>query len=169
MFDALTSVRSYKAAMSHETAIGSCAAILGTAFDPAVFAKFEAVVRDGTTPIQAPDFARHARDSEVRHPALELATTDRITGLPMRDSMLRIMAQELADRQTTNGTLSLLAVQLDEQSPEWREMVEGHRLRALRAIARELRNATRTTDFVASTGQHQFMALLPGSSRSRPG
>jgi diguanylate cyclase (GGDEF)-like protein/putative nucleotidyltransferase with HDIG domain len=166
VYDALTSVRSYKAAMSHETAMGIMRRDSGTAFDPEVFAKFEEVVRDGTTPIQALDFAQiAARDPEVRHLTLESASDDPITGLPTRESMERITAQELADRHATNGSVSLLALRIDQLRPEWREMKRSSRRRVLRAIARELRNATRTTDFIAATGDDQFMALLPGSSR----
>lgn len=34
----------------------------------------------------------------------------------------------------------------------------------LRGVARQLRNATRGTDFVARSNDHQFMALLAGST-----
>jgi GGDEF domain-containing protein len=44
-------------------------------------------------------------------------------------------------------------------------MSKASRRRVLRSVARELRTATRTTDFLATTGKRQFMALLPGSSR----
>jgi diguanylate cyclase (GGDEF)-like protein/putative nucleotidyltransferase with HDIG domain len=165
VYDALTSVRSYKVAMSHETALGIMRRDSGTAFDPEVFAKFEEVVRDGTPVIEAPESARAAVREDIRRPSLELATAHPITGLPMRDSMERITSQELADRHTTNGTVSLFVLEIDDHAPEWQRMSQPHQRRVLRAIARELRNATRTTDFVASTGDHQFMALLPGSSR----
>jgi GGDEF domain-containing protein len=39
--------------------------------------------------------------------------------------------------------------------------------RTVRWIARVLRAATRTSDFVARTGDDQFMALLPNSSESQ--
>jgi diguanylate cyclase (GGDEF)-like protein/putative nucleotidyltransferase with HDIG domain len=165
VYDALTSLRSYKAAMSHETAMGIMRRDSGTAFDPGVFAKFEEIVRDGTTPVATLDFAQIvARDEGERRMSLE-SSTDPVTGLPLRDSMLRIMAQELADRHTTNGNVALVAFQVDRETPAWQAMSKTSRRRVLRSVARELRTATRTTDFLATTGKRQFMALLPGSSR----
>jgi putative nucleotidyltransferase with HDIG domain/diguanylate cyclase (GGDEF)-like protein len=166
VYDALTSVRSYKAAMSHETAMGIMRRDSGTAFDPDVFAKFEEIVRDGSAPTEAPELVRILDpNAEIRHPYLELAITHPITGLPTRDSLHRIASQELADRHTTNGMVSVFALEIDAGQPEWERMSETQRRRVLKAVARELRHATRTTDFLASTGDYQFMALLPGSSR----
>jgi diguanylate cyclase (GGDEF)-like protein len=78
--------------------------------------------------------------------------------------MERITTQALADRQTTRSSVSLLVVEIDTRSDAWRRRTEGQRHRVLRWTARELRRATRTSDFVARTGDHQFMTLLPGSS-----
>ena len=43
VYDALTSVRSYKGALSHDEAVEMMRKDVGTAFDPAVFALFELV------------------------------------------------------------------------------------------------------------------------------
>ena len=164
VYDALTSVRSYKAALSHDAAMDVMRGDVGSMFDPAVFAKFEDAVRSGAAPEWAPQPARATgEDMESPRAPLELSTDDPLTSLPLRDSMERITAQALADRQTINGTVSLLVLELDAASASWQSRTAMSRDRVLRWIARELRHATRTSDFVARTGDHQFMALLPGS------
>ena len=95
---------------------------------------------------------------------MELTTGDPVTGLPLRPSMERITAQALADRQTTRASVSLLVLEIESKNDGWRRRTDAQRHRVLRWIARELRNATRTSDFVARTGDHQFTTLLPGSS-----
>jgi HD-GYP domain-containing protein (c-di-GMP phosphodiesterase class II) len=45
VYDALTSVRSYKRAFTHEEAMDIMRSDAGTQFDPAVFAAFEEVMR----------------------------------------------------------------------------------------------------------------------------
>ena len=48
VYDALTSVRSYKQAFTHDEAIEIMRGDVGSAFDPALFAAFEEIVRRGT-------------------------------------------------------------------------------------------------------------------------
>ena len=164
VYDALTSIRSYKVALSHDAALEIMRKDSGSAFDPAVFAKFEDVMRAGFAP-EADDFGRTGeRTGESSELTLELTTGDPVTGLPMRPSMERITAQALADRQTTHVSVSLLVLEIDATSAAWQQRSDAQRHRVLRWTARELRNATRTSDFVARTGDHQFMTLLPGSS-----
>jgi len=165
VYDALTSIRSYKTALSHEAALEIIRNDSGTAFDPHVVAKFEEVMRGGFAPTTAADFGRVAeRSTDSPELTLELTTGDPATGLPLRPSLERITAQALADRQTTRASVSLLVLEIDATSETWRDRTDAQRHRVLRWAARELRNATRTSDFVARTGDHQFMTLLPGSS-----
>jgi len=127
--------------------------------------KFEEIMREGTALTSAADFVRAAeRSGDSSELTLELTTGDPVTGLPMRPSMERITVQALADRQTTRTSVSLLVLEIDASSELWRRRTDAQRHRFLRWAARELRNATRTSDFVARTGDQQFMALLPGSS-----
>src|SRR6185503_15612224 len=109
VYDALTSIRSYKAAFTHEEAIEIMRRDVGTAFDPAVFARFEDVMRDGPAHTSEPAPAP-TRSETSRAPMLDLSTADVLTGLPLRASLERIAAQALADRATTNGHVSLLVV-----------------------------------------------------------
>jgi diguanylate cyclase (GGDEF)-like protein/putative nucleotidyltransferase with HDIG domain len=164
VYDALTSVRSYKTAMSHEAALAIIRNDSGTAFDPAVVVKFEEIMREGSAPATA-DFVRAVeRSADASELTLELTTGDPVTGLPLRPSMERITIQALADRQTTRTSVSLLVLEIDATSELWVRRSDAQQHRVLRWAARELRNATRTSDFVARTGDHQFMTLLPGSS-----
>jgi diguanylate cyclase (GGDEF)-like protein/putative nucleotidyltransferase with HDIG domain len=165
VYDALTSIRSYKKALSHEAALEIMRQDSGTAFDPAVFAKFEDIMRGGSAPASAGDFARSAeRGGDPSELTLELTTGDPVTGLPTRPSMQRMTAQAMVDRQTTRAPVSILVLEIDVTSAAWQRRGDAQRHRVLRWTARELRNATRTSDFVARTGDHQFMTLLPGSS-----
>jgi diguanylate cyclase (GGDEF)-like protein len=77
--------------------------------------------------------------------------------------MERITSQALADRRATNAAVAILVLELDAKAA-W---TERQRARVLRRIARELRVVTRASDFVARTGDGQFMALLPGSRESQ--
>jgi GGDEF domain-containing protein len=163
VYDALTSVRSYKNALGHEAAMQVMRADIGTAFDPRVFATFEAVM-------QADDAGEHAMlrraagRAEAEHSlaTLGIGGGDAVTGLPDRTSMERITAQALADRKTTDGVFSILLLELVVDEPPAFDAVTQRRV--LRWMARELRDVTRTSDFVARTGPVQFMALLADSS-----
>jgi len=88
---------------------------------------------------------------------------DRLTGLPLRESLERHAADALAHRQATHGVVSLLAFRL-EPSGGWSDV---YRRRVLRWIAQALRGATRATDLVARTAEHEFIAVLPGASKEQ--
>jgi GGDEF domain-containing protein len=163
VYDALTSIRSYKAAFTHEEAIEIMRRDVGTAFDPAVFARFEDVMRDGPAHTSEPAPAP-TRSETSRAPMLDLSTADVLTGLPLRASLERIAAQALADRATTNGHVSLLVVDVGVDAIERLLQDRAGPSALLRGVARQLRNATRGTDFVARSNDHQFMALLAGST-----
>ena len=169
VYDALTSIRSYKAAFTHEEAIEIMRRDVGTAFDPVVFARFEEVVRNEGAQLVTPesDSVRApatTRSDRSRPPMLDLSSADVLTGLPLRPSLERIAAQALADRATTNGHVSLLVVDVGADAIERLMQDRAGPNALLRGVARQLRNATRGTDFVARSNEHQFMALLAGSA-----
>lgn len=163
VYDALTSVRSYKAAFSHEEAIETMRRDVGTAFDPQVFARFEKVVRDETAQRREPASAP-LRSEIARMPTLELSSSDVLTGLPLRPALERVATQTLADRAQRHGCVSLLVVDVGAEALDRLRQDRAGPNALLRGVARQLRNATRGTDFVARSSEHQFMALLPGSS-----
>jgi len=90
-------------------------------------------------------------------------SADRLTGLPLRESLERIAKQTLIDRQGVHGVVSLLAIRL-EPSDGWSDV---YRRRVLRWIAQALRGATRASDFVARIAEREFMVLLPGASNEQ--
>jgi diguanylate cyclase (GGDEF)-like protein/putative nucleotidyltransferase with HDIG domain len=163
VYDALTSIRSYKTASTHEEAIEIMRRDVGTAFDPAVFGRFEEVMRAGTVQPSEPAPAT-TRSEPSRAPSLDLSTADVLTGLPLRASLERIASQALADRAMTNGHVSLLVVDVGAGAIERLKQDRAGPNALLRGVARQLRNATRGTDFVARSNDHQFMALLAGST-----
>lgn len=164
VYDALTSVRSYKAAYSHEEAIDIMRRDVGAAFDPQVFARFEEVVRaeraqtEGAVPDGLP------RVDVPRGNTLDFATADVLTGLPLRPALERVAEQTLGARAVTGGCVSLLVVDVGADALDRLRQDRAGPNALLRGIARQMRNATRATDFVARSSEHQFMALLAGSS-----
>ncbi|HEY9227458.1 MAG TPA: HD domain-containing phosphohydrolase [Gemmatimonadaceae bacterium] len=164
VYDALTSLRSYKASLSHEAALEVMRRDIGIAFDPAVFATFEAIVERRTSQAEATGMESAGVAGTTSPSAtLDVTTGDRLTGLPLRQSLERIAAQALADRRLGNGDVSLLALRVEPVAG----CTDLYRRRVLRWIANELRAATRTSDFVARTGENQVMALLANASRQQ--
>lgn len=162
VYDALTSVRSYKPAYSHEEAIDIMRRDVGTAFDPQIFARFEQVVRDENAPRKEP--ATAPLRSEIARVPLDLSSGDLLTGLPLRPALERVATQALADRASRHGAVSLLVVDVGAEALERLRQDRAGPNALLRGVARQLRNATRGTDFVARSNDHQFMALLAGSN-----
>jgi putative nucleotidyltransferase with HDIG domain len=162
VYDALTSLRSYKAALSHERAVEIMRGDVGTAFDPDIFARFETITRNGP-PQLASDAPRPMADAAVTKLTLEIPATDEVTGLPGRESLERIAAQALFDRAAAGGSVALLVIEF-ELSPMFAQTAnEGEERRIVRRVARRLRHEMRVSDFVARTDERQFMALLPGT------
>jgi putative nucleotidyltransferase with HDIG domain len=164
VYDALTSVRSYKAAYSHEEAMDIMRRDVGTAFDPQVFARFEDVVRDHKKSEKPAPSSELPRVDVSRRLSLETTTADVLTGLPLRPSLERITEQALASRSTSHGYVSLLVVDVGADALDRLRRDRTGPNALLRGVARQLRNATRGSDFVARSSEHQFMALLAGSS-----
>ena len=166
VYDALTSLRSYRAALGHDTAMEIMRRDVGLAFDPDVFARFEAIAREGAPSAAAPKVAAVSSGADAeRAPMLMLPATDVVTGLPDRESLERIAEQALFDRAATGGALALLMVEY-ELSPTFALTAHpGEEQRILRRVARRLRAEMRTADFVARTGETEFMVLLPDSCR----
>src|SRR5262249_49151404 len=69
-----------------------------------------------------------------------------------------------ADRAQRHGHVSLLVVDVGAEALERLRQDRAGPNALLRGVARQLRNATRGTDFVARSSEHQFMALLAGSN-----
>lgn len=162
VYDALTSVRSYKRALSHAQAVELMRRDIGTMFDPYVFAAFDRV---------APRWA-HAESqtkSGVIDENAEADTTDYagslddLTGLPQRRAFRDTAERLLAARGAAPRPLSLLVIDLDffKQVND----LFGHQGgdAALVAVANALRGILRSDDYAARYAGDEFVVLLPGA------
>ncbi len=162
VYDALTSVRSYKRAMPHEDAMRILHQDAGTAFDPEVIAWFDAIApRWQATLATAADRGR-ADDAQATpdvRAQRRASGLDEVTGLPGRraffDECARVLAARAADgRPTTLLLLTLVppagTAALDEQaSAAAAEMISRH---------------TRGGDFVGRYAEREFVVLLPDTN-----
>ncbi|HEY0780029.1 MAG TPA: HD domain-containing phosphohydrolase [Gemmatirosa sp.] len=161
VYDALTSVRSYKRALSHDEAMAILRKDNGQAFDPGVFASFEAVAA-----------AWAAQQASATATTVELAVVDvwadrqargldPLTGLPTRSAFFRECERVLAARAEDGRPTGLVVVRaIDTPS------VIAHRGRsafdaALTAVAEALSRHTRGGDFVGRYSDDEFVILLP--------
>lgn len=95
----------------------------------------------------------------------ELATTDSLTGLMNRRSMLSALAREQATRQRKPHDTAMLIVDIDH----FKQLNDtfGHTMGdwALKAVAEVLRKGVREMDLVARWGGEEFLVVLPFADR----
>ncbi len=161
VYDALTSVRSYKRAMPHEDAIAILRKDAGTAFDPQVVAWFEAVAPEWRTRADAVPTA-----DEAPHVAPHVASQrralglDERTGLPGRQAFLTECARVLAARAQDGRPTSLLLVTLEEQAAHGGRRGAPVSTEASDAVAEAICRHTRGGDMVARYSVTEFVVLL---------
>ncbi len=159
VYDALTSVRSYKRAMSHDDAMSILRGDAGTAFDPTVFAYFERIA-DGRAPHTAAMQQAAAAERDAGPDAVPLpAGHDPVTRLPL----VPILAAQ-ADRLLSPGDGSLarpvavLHVCVDGDALRTRSDVTFDALS--RRIADALSRNTRGGDLVGRLDEERYLVLL---------
>ena len=110
VYDALTSVRSYKRALTHDEAMELLRRDCGAAFDPRVFAWFEAVAPAWAQQRGSPAAASPASDAaqDVHRQRLALGL-DPLTGLPGRDAFYHECERVLADCMINQADLDRFA------------------------------------------------------------
>jgi diguanylate cyclase (GGDEF)-like protein len=108
--------------------------------------------------------ARAVRENYLA--AMELATTDWLTGLRNRRSFESIIDSEISRQKRYGGVFSLAVIDLDN----FKELNDsaGHHVgdNALRFVADVLREHTRKTDSVARLGGDEFAILLPNTQEA---
>lgn len=161
VYDALTSKRSYKGALTHETAMEVMRADIGTQFDPELFAFFEEMMKTRAPSLRQraivetlPQERLAVRDLNVSGPS------DDLTGLLTRRPFVDVSNKVLSDRGPF-ATVSLVVIDVDE----FKHVNDSHgHLQGdavLRVVAGTLRELASSLGVVGRYAGDEFVILLP--------
>lgn len=161
VYDALTSKRSYKGALSHDAAMVIMRSDVGKQFDPEIFAHFEDVMRT-----RAPSLRQRAAVESKPGPrpvvrALRVSgPSDDLTGLLMRGPFVDMANKILAERGPF-ATVSLIVIDVDE----FKKVNDAHgHLQGdavLRVVTGTLRELAASTGIIGRYAGDEFVILLP--------
>jgi putative nucleotidyltransferase with HDIG domain len=165
VYDALTSVRSYKRALSHDEAMTLHAPRRGDDVRPAGLRLVRGRVgrvaaRVAAGPVPDP----RVRDTRVEREALGL---DPVTGLPRRAAFYDECARVLAARSADGRPTSVLLVRVTNVDALAGDGGRGAVDAVLAAVADALSRNTRGGDFVGRHADDEFVLLLPMSRPPR--
>jgi diguanylate cyclase (GGDEF)-like protein len=185
VYDALTTHRSYKPALSHEAAVELMRRDIGYAFDPSMFSLFEEVAAHGPPAVDAAPRAeprltgrrtRRVEDADAGPPngaaprvsrpgaastALDADALDDLTGLPLRKAFGETAARllEAAERGGTQSALLVIDVDYFKLINDSFGHLQGDDV--LKAVAEELRSGVRPGDVVGRYAGDEFVIMLP--------
>jgi diguanylate cyclase (GGDEF)-like protein len=175
VYDALTSRRVYKAAMSHEQACRLILAQRGRHFDPDVvdaflqaqeqFAVTAVQMRDEPAPKTPQETAAAGGDLAAMNSRVDhLSITDELTGLfNRRHAMVRLEEQwALAERYNRPFTIALIDIDGFERIND----AFGHDAGAavIRRVADHLRDIARGTDTLCRMAGEEFLMVFPSQT-----
>lgn len=142
---------------THRRHVASLRGLAATVADTGEFRPADA----GNLGALEPVAAEVGRLAEVLSSAQEAATTDKLTRVANRPTLLAELFQEV-ERATRYGRPMTIAF-IDIDHFKMVNDTYGHALgdEVLRAVAATLRNNTRETDFVGRYGGEEFVLLLP--------
>lgn len=185
VFDALTSERPYRTALSYEEAHAVIRAGSGTQFDPRVVEAFSAIVPELVATLEAdrPASATSPEEEllcaaggparvweEIRgasQESLSVAYTDPLTGLPNGRHLAAALPREIEIAQRQHRPFSLLMIDLDGFKAINDTL--GHLMGdlALQMIAHTVREAVREGATVCRYAGDEFVVLLPDTRREQ--
>ena len=177
VYDALTSVRSYKRAHSHDDTMTILRKDVGTMFDPRVFAWFEDIAVDW--PTQAADPVQdHAPVANATSPVLVASgvdtagarastvddeTLDDLTRMPTRRAFRETAGQMLDARRISGRPVSLLVIDVDHFKVVNDTFGHMQGDAVIRLVSTYIASAIRTEDYAARYAGDEFVVLLPGT------
>ena len=160
VYDALTTVRSYKRSFSHLEAMEIMRRESGKQFDPQLFAKFEELVRRGALNLPKP--TERAAPAPRSSQSMAIVEEDDLTGALVRRAFVNVTSAVLAERRRTGATVSLLVIDVDQ----FKSVNDnyGHLTGddALRLVAQVIRDQLRAGQYVGRYAGDEFVVLLPG-------
>ena len=163
VYDALTSRRSYKNAVSHDKAMAIMREGAGTQFDPELFNLFEALMRSpqGSAIIRTtPETRGTGRFSAVE---VDAGPRDDLTGLTMRRPFIEAANRVLSDRNQF-ASIALLVIDVDEfkHVNDTYGHLQGDVV--LKAVAETLRVHVGEAGVIGRYAGDEFVVLLPQAS-----
>ncbi len=162
VYDALTSERSYKAALTHEAAIEVMRRDVRRQFDPALFILFEDIARTSAPRTVDTSSARkqesRATDAVVQY--------DDLTGLLLRKGFLAEAAQVLAESARRQQPVTLAVIDVDhfKSVNDTFGHLQGDDV--LRSVAGQLRDLVRKHDIVGRYAGDEFVLLFPDTPQA---
>lgn len=164
VYDALTSVRSYKRALTHEETMAILRKDVGTVFDPEVFAWFEQIEADWArrSLAAAAPALEERREAEADSAESGLHTFDDLTGVALRRAFRQTAARTLEARHTTGRPVALLILDVDRLSVINEQFGTTAGDEVLKHVANAIRTTVRPSDFIGRYAGDEFVVLLSG-------
>lgn len=163
-YDALTSERSYKPALSHAEAMEAMRRDVARQFDPGLFARFEEMTRDAPPP--ARDRASVAARVSARAGEEAVDAQDELTRALRRNAIFAV-AQDLLSGDVQAQPVSLLVVDVDHFKlvNDTFGHLQGDEV--LRGVAARVRTVLREGDLLGRYAGDEFVVLLPDTPNDK--